>query len=409
MFDRDFGIIFWGKLGSVTGVWAHNIVAAIVAFQITGSALTVGMVSAAQFAPQLILTPLSGKLTDRGYGKVQIFAGRFMCCAGSGGLALWMTWAPSDTATPIIVASAVVGIGFVLGGPAMQSIVPALVRPDELPAAMQLNSIPMIFARSVGPALGALTLVYLTAPIAFAMAAATHAVFFLALTAVRFPAAPVQEAGADLSVTAAVRHVIAHRGIWRMLVGTAAVGFAAEPTSTLAPAVAHDLGAGEGLAGLAVTIFGVGAFAGLIVLAALHRRPWLRTQGITGIAAMGVGLLVIAVSGWPPVTLAGFAVLGAGLTIAMTGLSTLIQVCSPNHFRGRIMALWLVAFVGVRPFAAMLDGWLADQFSTASALYVAATVTIAVGWIVRPSRLDVETARRRKRPPLRLNRRAIWR
>lgn len=99
----------------------------------------------------------------------------------------------------------------------------------------------------------------------------------------------------------------------------------------------------------------------------------------------------------PPLTLVGFAVLGTGLTIAMTGLSTLVQACSPDQFRGRIMALWLVAFVGIRPVAALLNGWLADAVSTACALYVSAAVAIAVGWLVRPSKLNADEPRRRMR------------
>ena len=66
MFDPLFGPLFWGKLVSSSGIWIHNIVAAIVAYDLTGSALVVGLVSVVQFAPQLLFAPLSGKMADRG-------------------------------------------------------------------------------------------------------------------------------------------------------------------------------------------------------------------------------------------------------------------------------------------------------------------------------------------------------
>ena len=79
--DRQFGVIFWGKLLSGIGVWIHAIVAAIVVFAATGSALWVGLVSVAQFIPQLFLSPLSGKWADRGNLAFQLVLGRLLCLA----------------------------------------------------------------------------------------------------------------------------------------------------------------------------------------------------------------------------------------------------------------------------------------------------------------------------------------
>ena len=78
MVDPVFGPFLWGKVVSSAGIWIHNIVAAIVAFEITGSTFVVGLVSAVQFGPQLFLAPLSGKLADRGNAVLQIVVGRLL-------------------------------------------------------------------------------------------------------------------------------------------------------------------------------------------------------------------------------------------------------------------------------------------------------------------------------------------
>ena len=76
IFDPVFGALFWGKMFSVVAVWTHGIVAAIVIFDATGSAVMVGMVGVAQFLPQLILSPTSGKWADIGDPARQILWGR---------------------------------------------------------------------------------------------------------------------------------------------------------------------------------------------------------------------------------------------------------------------------------------------------------------------------------------------
>ncbi len=159
MFDPVFGALFWGKMFSVVAVWTHGIVAAIVIFDATGSAVMVGMVGVAQFLPQLILSPTSGKWADVGDPARQILRGRVLCIIGSGSTALWLTLSPdlqgTAAAVPVLVGSTLVGFGFVIGGPAMQSVVPSLIRDGELATAMALNSIPMTIGRILGPAIGA--------------------------------------------------------------------------------------------------------------------------------------------------------------------------------------------------------------------------------------------------------------
>ncbi len=161
MFDPVFGALFWGKMFSVVAVWTHGIVAAIVMYDATHSALMVGMVGVAQFGPQLILSPTSGKWADTGNPARQILLGRVLCVAGSGFAAVWLFARPDlqgmAAAIPVLVGSLLVGFGFVVGGPAMQSIVPNLIRDGELSTAMALNSMPMTVGRIVGPATGRLS------------------------------------------------------------------------------------------------------------------------------------------------------------------------------------------------------------------------------------------------------------
>jgi MFS family permease len=391
MFDPVFGAIFWGKMFAVVAVWTHGIVAAIVMYDATGSALMVGLVGVVQFGPQLILTPTSGKWADVGNPARQILLGRVMCVAGSGLAAVWLF---SDdglrgmsAAAPVLIGSLLVGFGFVVGGPAMQSIIPNLIRDGELSTAMALNSMPMTIGRIVGPASGAYLAAHLGPEAGFAVSAGLHLVFAIFLVLVRFPSRPERHAATDYRVRTAVKYVWRDRPLLLALLAVATVGIASDPSITLTPSLADQLGGGTRLVGTLSATFGIGAAVGMTSLALMRGRlasPWVSSIGLTGLT---VGSAVLALGSVPALAIGGFAVAGLGFGWAMTGLATVVQERAPEVLRGRIMALWLVGFVGSRPIAAALLGGTADAVSVQAAFAVAAALCLVVALCARPSRL----------------------
>ena len=391
MFDPVFGALFWGKMFAVVAVWTHGIVAAIVMYNATGSALMVGLVGVVQFGPQLILTPTSGKWADGGNPARQILFGRVLCVAGSGLSAVWLFGDQGldgmSAAAPVLIGSLLVGLGFVVGGPAMQSIIPNLIRDGELSTAMALNSMPMTIGRIVGPASGAYLAAHLGPEAGFAVSAGLHLVFAIFLIAVRFPAPPERRAGTDYRVRTAVRYVWRDRPLLLALLAVATVGIASDPSITLTPSLADQLGGGTRLVGTLSATFGIGAAVGMTTLALMRGRlasPWVSSIGLVGLTA---GSGVLAFGSVPAVAIAGFALAGLGFGWAMTGLATVVQERAPEALRGRIMALWLVGFVGSRPVAAALLGGTADAVSVQAAFAVAAALCLVMALCCRPSRL----------------------
>ena len=137
--------------------------------------------------------------------------GRVLCVTGSGSAAAWLFLDPGlqgmSAAIPVLIGSMLVGIGFVVGGPAMQSIVPNLIRDGELSTAMALNSIPMTIGRILGPASGAYLAAHLGSAAGFAVSASLHLVFVIFLVVVRFPSPPMRRPGTDYRVRAAIKYV----------------------------------------------------------------------------------------------------------------------------------------------------------------------------------------------------------
>lgn len=254
VFDRRYGTHFWTNTCASTGVWIFSIVSAILAYEMTGSASVVALVTVAQNVPQ-VFSPLSGKLADRRHLGRLVALGRLVSASGVLVMAGWL-WvlAPAGGVEGIIVmcvSAALVGIGLVLTGPAGQAMIPLLIRPGELPAVMALASVPMTMSRAVGPAAGAFLALSLGPVTALLLAAVTclvHAAGVLALRVRRATEAGRTDAD-DLSVTASLRYVRGHAPLPALLLAIAAVGIAAEPSMTLSPVIAADLGGGAALAG----------------------------------------------------------------------------------------------------------------------------------------------------------------
>ncbi|MEW5809264.1 MAG: MFS transporter, partial [Actinomycetota bacterium] len=102
-----------------------------------------------------------------------------------------------------------------------------------------------------------------------------------------------------------------------------------------------------------------------------------------GCALLGLGTV-------PAVAVAGFGVAGLGFGWALTGLSTVVQELAPEELRGRIMALWLVGFLGSRPIAAAVLGGTADALNVSAAFAVAAVLCVLVAVLCRPARLGAD-------------------
>ena len=168
-------------------------------------------------------------------------------------MAVWLFADPAlqglSAAVPILIGSTLVGFGFVVGGPAMQSIVPNLIRDGELSTAMALNSIPMTIGRIVGPAAGAYLAAHFGSAAGFAVSAALHLVFIIFLVAVQFPSPPARRSDTDYRVRAAIKYVWQDRPLLLALVAVTTVGIASDPSITLTPSMADELGGGARLLG----------------------------------------------------------------------------------------------------------------------------------------------------------------
>ena len=371
------------------GVWAFTIVTVTLAYELTGSASWVGLVSSAGLAPQFLLALYAGKLADRHGPFLPIVSG--VVISGLSALVLavriGLQTAFGSTVEPLFLTAMAMafGVGLALSAPAMHSVVSRLVRPEELSAAVALNFVPTAGARTLGPAVGAVAATLLGPGGALAMIAALSLSAAVGFTFARMPALQVStDDEAEQKVGAAVRYVLRDRSILGPLLGVAVLGAGAEPAITLAPVLAEGAtGASQGGSGVVVTAFGIGGALGVVMHSWLSRSLTPVAEGLTAMACLAIGMSLAPVTSslfvlGPAMILAGCATL-----VGVISFSVAVQQrCRPDMV-GRVMALWVLAFAGARPVAGVLLGVTTDTLGTNLTLLAAGLLVLLGAMAVR--------------------------
>ncbi|MPZ82981.1 MAG: MFS transporter [Actinophytocola sp.] len=370
--DRRFGPFFWGSLVSNTGTWLQSMSAVLLVFGITGSATAVGVVAVAQYSGYVLLAPVAGQLADRFDRRRLLLVTQSVGLLGAAGLVL----AVSDGSygiLPIYVGVAVTGCAQALSVPLIHALVPTLVPAADLPGAVALQSLTYNVSRAVGPALGATALVAVGPVVTFGANAASYVAMLLGL----MWTVPARRADPRRGRRESVlRYLRGHRAVAARLLVVGAVGFAVDAVNTLAPPVVARLGQGDESVGVLVSAFGIGGAVMLVLAVSVIRRIGDGPAAVIGLCVLAAALVVFGNVVSYRVVAPVLVLAGAGFVLGQTALTTSIQRAVPDAVRGRVAALWAVLFLGIRPFAAVVNGGLADLAGVGVAVLVPATLLV---------------------------------
>jgi predicted MFS family arabinose efflux permease len=374
---RDFGLYFLGNSASATGGWFHNLAAGIFVYRLTGSELLLGVLSFSQFAWVLVLAPWAGALADR-FDRRLVLLWAELAATALSFLIAGLAYADRLDEWSVIGITLALGLCAALAAPAQQAIVVTLVPESELSTAVALNSMTFNLARALGPALAALAIGTIGLAAAFAVNAFSYLVLVAALLIVR--TRPQERAVGKVRLRESLALVRDDPRLLAYLLIVAAVGWASDPVNTLAPAFAEAYGYRDTVGGVILGAFGTGAVCAAIVLAG-RTSGSARRMAFT-LTLLGGGLVLFSLARWLPLGLVFVAICGAGYLASNTSATTRLQLGVAESQRGRIMALWGIAFLGVRPFASLLDGAIATVAGVRVAGVVLALPALAGAGII---------------------------
>jgi MFS family permease len=378
--SRDFGPYFFGNALSSSGTWFQNLAGSLLVYRLTNSAFLLGVLNVAQFAPVLLLAPWTGLAADRWDRRRLLLVTQIGAAVLSGLLAL-LAWKGLAEAWVVILFALGLGVSSAYASPASGALIGQLVSRRDLPSAVGLNSMTYNLARAIGPVLAAVTVHALGIPAAFAVNSVSYLALVVGLLIVR-PRAQERPSREESRLGASLRFVWERPQLLALLLVITAVGFASDPINTEAPAFAHAFGKPDTTAGIIIGVFGAGAVTAALTLAG--RIAGSRIRMAVTLTLLGGGVVAFSLSPWLSVGYVFLFVAGFGYLASNTSATARLQLGVLESQRGRIMALWSVAFLGTRPLASLIDGLIAGAFGVRVAgVVLAMPALVAAGLIVR--------------------------
>ena len=371
---RNFRLFYTGQMISNTGNWLTNVALTLLVLKLTGSGFEVGLLTACQFGPILLLSAWGGAIADRSDKRRLLMVTQSLEMVESAGLAV-LAFMPHPPVGGLFALALIGGILLAFDNPLRRSFVTEMVPPEDIPNAVVLYSTIVNVARIVGPALAGLLVVTLGFGWAFTIDAATYLAVLYCLFIMR-PSELFRQPGkprAGGEVRAGLRYVASMPVLWITFVMLAAIGVLSYNFNVTLPLfVIHSLHSNEGVFTILYSTFGLGAIISSLIVA--HQSLVGMKNIIFGAAALGVTMLALAAAPSVAVAVPIIFLMGMASILYLTATTAIVQVQAKPGMHGRVLALQTVLLVGTAPIGGPLLGGLADL--------VGARVPIVMGGIV---------------------------
>ena len=384
---RNYRLYASGQLVSLTGTWMQRVAQDWLVLTLTNSGTALGIVTALQFGPSLVLGLWGGVLADRGDKRKLLLATQTALALVA------LTLGVLDIAGVVqywhvLMLATALGVIAAVDTPVRQSFVVEMVGKDDLTNAVGINSTIFNTGRILGPAVAGVMITAVGTGWAFVANAASSVAVLTGLWLMRpaelFPAPQIARAKGQLR--AGVQYVLG-RGdllltmILVFIIGTFGLNFQIT-TALIAKQVFHRSATGYGLLSTALA---VGACVGAVLATRRTRRP--SSAFLVG-AATVFGLIEVAAGSMPGFLSTAVMLVPAGFAMLTftTAANSSVQLGVEPTMRGRVMALYLMCFMGGTPFGAPLIGWTAGVFGPRWGMIggglISAVAAVALGVLI---------------------------
>lgn len=375
----NFRRFFTGQVISVSGSWMQTVAEAWLVLSLTSSGVALGVSTALQFLPILLLGAWGGLLADRFPKRRLLIVTQTLAIAPA--LALFLL-----TITGVVTLWAVYALVLVRGlvtavdNPTRQSFIGEMVGPANVVNAVSLNSVLVQTSRIAGPAAAALVIAVSGVAACFALNALTFGAMLVALA--RMDPAALHDAPPAARARGQIREALtvvrASRDLWIPLAMMAVVSMLAYNFQTVLPLLARYTFHGSAATyALLMGAMGGGAIAGALFSGARGRTS---PELISGSAILfGAALGLAALAPTLDLALVALVVVGAASVTFTNAVNSQLQLASPPELRGRVMALFGVVFLGSTPIGAPLLGFVCEHQGARAGLAVGAVAAMLAG------------------------------
>lgn len=363
---------FKGQVVSLSGNWMQTVAEVWLILSLTGSGFAVGVATALQFLPILVLGAWGGSLADRFAKRDLLLVTQALMMVPP---VLMLAITASGIVTPMMVFALIFvrGILLAVDNPARQAFVMEMVGPDRIVNAVSLNSVIVHSARVAGPAVAGILIATVGVAPCFGLNALTYLVMIWALRAMdprRLEQPPKTDSSEKGRVRAAVRHVLDTPELAMPLLLMAVVGTLGLNFQVILPLLARlTFEGGASSYAVLVSSMGVGSVAGALFTGARGKTGMPVIAG----SALAFGALALAAALMPSLAaeVPILAMLGASAVMFAAAINSTIQLAVAPEMRGRVMALYSVVFLGSTPIGGPLVGYISESADPRLALALA--------------------------------------
>jgi MFS family permease len=381
---RNFRLYFGGQLISNIGTWMQSIALGWVVYQISHSELTLGLVAFASAIPILLISPWAGVIVDRVSRRNLLIMTQFSAMLLALILAA-LTFKNIVQEWHIIVLAALLGVVNAFDAPARQTFASEMVEKEDLPNAIALISMMFHSARVIGPAIAGFVLAAAGAAWCFSLNGISYLAVILGLRLMVLP--PVIRNEHTISpwqqMVGGLHYAMKNRNIMALILLSLAFSVFGISYSTLLPAFVEDiLHQGAAAYGWVNAAIGLGAVSGALLLA--HPISRGRRGQLLVITNIAFPLILIAfsfISIFPLSLLLAYG-LGVGFILQYTTINTLLQNLVEDDFRGRVMGLFTITFLGFAPFGNLLIGFLGEKLELGIVMTLFAVCSLIFSGII---------------------------
>jgi MFS family permease len=373
LYHRNYRLFFGGQGISLIGTWMQQIAMSWLVYRMTNSAFLLGLIGFSSQICSFFFSPFAGVLSDR-WNRHRILVATQSLAMVQAFILAFLTLMGMIAVHHLIILSLFLGFVNAFDMPTRQAfVVEMLEKREDLGNAIALNSFLFNGARLVGPSMAGILISILGEGLCFLLNGVSFFAVIIALLAMKMPfhKREAQKTQVFQGFKEGLIYAFGFPPIRTILFFLSWLSLVATANATLMPVFAKDiLHGGSKTYGFLMAAIGVGAITGAIFLAS--RRSVLGLGRIIAIASsiFGIGLISFSLSHALWLSLSLLLLTGFGMMVHMASSNTILQTMVDDDKRGRVMSLYVMAFMGMAPFGSLVGGSLAGSIGAPSTLII---------------------------------------
>lgn len=374
---RNFRLFFGGQLVSQTGSWLTMVAQTLLVLKLTDSGIALGLLMAFQFGPMLLLGAWAGAVADRADKRKMLTV--LQAAAMVQSFALGALVLSGHATVPAIYALASIqGVITAFDNPVRRAFVVEMVPAADLPNAVSLNSAIMTGSRVFGPALAGVLVLSVGYGWPFIIDGVSYLAVIASLLMMRsdelFRSPPMPHRKGQ--VRAGLAYIRSEPNLLVPLIMMALIGtFAFNFQVTVPLLVEGPLDGGTGTFTLLFSVLSLGSLIGALGTA---RRTTVRPEQLVRAAgAFGVAMVLLSLSPGLVVAFPVAVLLGLASITFMTTSTAIVQLLAGAEYRGRVLAIQAMVFLGSTPIGGPIVGWVSDAVGPRAGIALGAVACFA--------------------------------